>query len=99
MLTDYHFPSPHGFVRSTSSSVYNVYSALVKSLGGEKYRPRPNAEFQISRETGFLPPAPLERLPPAFELWERALADANETLSLEYDSEDSILNTVPNMRI
>ena len=64
---------------------------MVKSLGAERHRPKSNSEFQISRETGFLPPAPLERLPPAFELWERALADANDTLSLgEDDSEEAI---------
>jgi indoleamine 2,3-dioxygenase len=64
---------------------------MVKSLGAERYRPKLNEEFQISRETGFLPPAPLQRLPPAYELWERALADANDTLSLgEDDSEEAV---------
>ena len=91
MNSDYHFPSPHTFARSTFSSFYYAYSAVIKSFGAERYHPKPNEDFQISRETGFLPPKPLERLPPAFELWERALADANDTLSLgEDDSEEAV---------
>lgn len=45
------------------------------------------SQFDISVESGFLPnEPPLDRLPPAFDLWESALASANDALSLGEDN-------------
>jgi indoleamine 2,3-dioxygenase len=42
-------------------------------------------DFDVDHNTGFFPPEPLPSLPSAFSLWEDALVEAQETLSLGED--------------
>jgi indoleamine 2,3-dioxygenase len=74
--------TPYELLRLGTSGFNEILQRL-RYMGAQQ--PRANAEFDIARDTGFVPPEPLRRLPPAFDFWERALADAPETLSLGQD--------------
>jgi indoleamine 2,3-dioxygenase len=45
--------------------------------------------FDISPETGFFPPRPLPKLEEPFDIWETALAEAPEILSLGDDETEA----------
>ena len=79
----YHIlPSAPELLRLGTSAMSQVFSTL-KAFGAEA--PRSNAEFDIDSEMGYLPSIPLQRLPEAFDFWERALSDAPSVLSLGED--------------
>ncbi|KAH8117075.1 Indoleamine 2,3-dioxygenase [Phellopilus nigrolimitatus] len=80
--------TPPHLLRMGASALSEVLQRL-RTLGVEP--PKSNAEFDIARETGFMPAYPLQRLPLAFDFWERALTEAPEILSLGEDvTEDAI---------
>ena len=61
---------------------------MSKLLRLEVRKPRRYSEFDISKEMGFFPSSPLQRLPLAFDFWECALSVAPSTLSLGSDISD-----------
>lgn len=73
---------PSELFRLGTSAMSDILNKL-RSLGVEP--PKLNSEFDISRETGFIPVYPLQRLPPAFDFWERALREAPDIISLGDD--------------
>lgn len=76
---------PTELLRMGASALNDVLIRL-RSLTVEQ--PKSNAEFDIGRETGFIPSYPLPRLPLGFDFWERALAQAPDILSLGDDVEE-----------
>lgn len=76
---------PTELLRMGASALNDVFSRL-RTLTVEQ--PKSNAEFDIGRETGFIPSYPLQRLPLGFDFWERALAQAPDVLSLGDDIEE-----------
>lgn len=85
----FHNVLPPSQLLRLSASALNELLLKWRSKGVQ--HPRPISDFDISNDTGFLPSEPLQRLPPAFEFWERALAEASSSLTLGNDeSEDGI---------
>lgn len=63
---------------------------IARSLSGslaqdQQFCPK---DFDVDHDTGFFPPEPLPKLPSAFSIWEDALIEAQETLSLGEDESD-----------
>ncbi|EJD02196.1 Indoleamine 2,3-dioxygenase [Fomitiporia mediterranea MF3/22] len=79
---------PSELLRLGASTLSDLLARL-RALGVQQ--PKPNSDFDISREMGFIPAYPLQRLPLAFEFWERALSQAPDVLSLGDDiSEEAV---------
>ena len=79
---------PSELLRLGTSAMSDVLNRL-RTFGAESVKP--NSAFDISGETGFFPAYSLQRLPPAFDFWERALSAAPESLSLGDDvSEEGV---------
>jgi indoleamine 2,3-dioxygenase len=74
-------PSPHQYfslaVELLQSTVANSRRTLDKR--------RSPVDFDVDVNTGFFPRQPLPHLPAAFAVWETALAEAGEMLSLGED--------------
>ena len=81
---------PPSQLLSLSASALNEILLRWRSQGVQ--HPKPNSDFDISDDTGFLPREPLQRLPPAFDFWERALVDAPSVLSLGDDETDDTVD-------
>ncbi|TFK42452.1 Indoleamine 2,3-dioxygenase [Crucibulum laeve] len=84
-------PSPpqffHLFFRLSLSMFHSTINANYRRTITE----RSPAAFDVDPQTGFFPRQPLPRLPQTFEIWEKALREANENLSLgEDESEEAI---------
>ena len=80
---------PSELLRVGASALSDILKRL-RTFGVQQ--PRSNIEFDIDRNTGFIPPSPLPRLPPAFDFWERALAEAPDVLSLGDDISEEALS-------
>ncbi|KAJ6618854.1 Indoleamine 2,3-dioxygenase [Mycena sp. CBHHK59/15] len=78
-------PSPHQYfklaVSLLQSTVANNWRTIDK-------RPSP-IDFDVDITTGFFPRHPLPHLPPAYAVWENALSEAGEKLSLGEDESDA----------
>lgn len=48
-------------------------------------------DFDVDSETGFFPRSPLPQLPETYSIWERALTEANGSLSLGADERDEAI--------
>ncbi|KAL5529495.1 hypothetical protein ACEPAG_5480 [Sanghuangporus baumii] len=79
---------PSELLRVGASALSDILKRL-RAFGVQQ--PKSNIEFDIDRNTGFVPASPLPRLPLAFDFWERALAEAPDVLSLGDDvSEEAV---------
>ncbi|KAJ7161514.1 Indoleamine 2,3-dioxygenase [Mycena crocata] len=78
-------PSPHQYftlaVSMLQSTVANNRRVLDKR--------RSPIDFDVDVNTGFFPRQPLPRLPPAFHVWEVALSEAADKLSLGEDESEA----------
>ncbi|KAG5636411.1 hypothetical protein H0H81_008151 [Sphagnurus paluster] len=86
-------PSPPHFFKL----FFRVALSLFNSTLNANYRRalsqhRSQFEFDIDAETGFFPQQQLPRLPAAFDIWEHALAGANDHLSLGEDTGEEALD-------
>lgn len=73
-------PSPPQVLR-LAMSLLNA-SPLGRRCSVEGHQSPAEFDVNLNTDTGFFPPRPLPRLPAAFEIWETALKEANESLSL-----------------
>lgn len=70
------------FLRLTLSLLNSTLSASHRRTIEEHRSP---VDFDVDVRTGFFPRHPLPKLPAAFGIWERALKEANGSLSLGED--------------
>ncbi|KAJ7461533.1 Indoleamine 2,3-dioxygenase [Mycena latifolia] len=80
-------PSPHQY--------FSLAVSLLQSTIANSRRPfdkrRSPVDFDVDVNTGFFPPQPLPHLPPAYAVWENALAEAAEKLSLGEDESEAAI--------
>ena len=69
----------------------NTTIANVFGLGVTRGNPQ-QKDFELDPDTGFMLPHPLPKLPSGFQLWEYALAQARESVSLGLDESDSTVS-------
>jgi indoleamine 2,3-dioxygenase len=81
-------PSPPQVFRLALSLFNSIVIANHRRIVEEHYSP---IDFDVDATSGFLPRQPLPRLSNTFEIWEMALTDAMETLSLGEDESESAL--------
>lgn len=74
-------PSPAQAWRLTMSALNASVLGPRRSISGGNPTPT-DFDVHINAGTGFFPPRPLPRLPAAFEIWETALNEATQSLTL-----------------
>lgn len=78
-------PYPHQLLRLG-------LSLLNAAANNRRAADKPSAlDFDIDRETGFVPRDPLPKLPEGFAIWEKALSKAQSTLCLGEDLSDEAI--------
>ena len=89
-------PSPPHFFRLFFRLAYSLFNSTVNATHRKVVAERRSlVDFDIDVDTGFFPRRPLQRLPAKFEIWERALAEANAYLSLGEDQSDEAMRKRP----
>ncbi|KAG6851295.1 hypothetical protein H0H93_011731 [Arthromyces matolae] len=87
------FPSPPHFfklfLRLAMSLLHSSLNTTRRHALHESHFSQ--ADFDINSNSGFFPPHQLKRLPNAFDIWENALLEANEKLSLGDDERDGAI--------
>lgn len=81
-----HLPSPSEIFRLTLSLLNSTLIASNRRVpdGGRHSL----TKFDVDPESGFFPPHQLPRLPEEFDIWEIALTEAQDTLSLGEDGSE-----------
>jgi len=87
-------PNHQDLVPTVVGGLGSVLCKLKQSFQGERVI-LPNSHFGIEDDTGFLPSAPLERLPNTFDFWENALTEAQSVLALGKDTSDEAIAKRP----
>ncbi|KAK7038110.1 Indoleamine 2,3-dioxygenase [Favolaschia claudopus] len=81
-------PSPHQYYTLAASLLQSTFDNYTRRPIEKRVSP---VDFDVDVETGFFPRSPLPRLPGVFDIWEGALSDASDKLSLgEDDSEEAL---------
>ncbi|KAJ7137775.1 Indoleamine 2,3-dioxygenase [Mycena epipterygia] len=81
-------PSPHHYFSFAVSLLQSTIANNRKTLVEKR---RSQVDYDVDPNTGFFPPRPLPHLPAAYAVWEVALAEAGEKLSLGEDDSDAAL--------
>ena len=93
ILLAYCAPLALGYLLSSLYRLFRVVVALCRPVGASKHSDmtRSLSDFDIHDDTGFMPSKPLPSLPPKYHMWERALSQACDVLTLGDDESEEAL--------